>query len=103
MPHTMGIVAVFTQKEICGSDVRRKKNGSEAERDDVAHAPLRTGGEVVVVQASYILHMPDLKDVMDANDNLCIRAFGIHDIAAFRKVHQIAVTSVLFQIWVVFI
>lgn len=42
-------------------------NISEAERYDVTHAPLGTGGQVVITEAADILHVEELEDVVHAD------------------------------------
>ena len=57
----------------------------------------------MVAEATYVLDVPDLKDVMDTNDEFRIGTMGIHDMTAFGEVHQAAVATILLEVGIVFV
>ena len=70
---------------------------SESQSYDVAHTPLGAVGQVGIAETAYVLDMPDLEDVVDANDELGIGTVGVHNVTTLGEVHQTAVAAVLLQ------
>ena len=76
---------------------------SEAEGDDVAHAPLGRRGQVVVTQAAHVLHVEELQNVVNAQDQLDVGLLGVHDVRALGEVHELSAALVLLKEGVVLV
>ena len=62
--------------------------------DDVAEAPLGTGGQVVVSHSAHVLDMEEVEDVMNAEYQLVVGTMGVHDMTALGEIHQTGVAGI---------
>ena len=71
--------------------------------DHEADAVFVGGGELVVVQTAYVLHMDEFEDVVDTQRQFHVGALGIDNVRALREVHEQRRAGILLEEGVVLI